>query len=138
MDRLAAGTRSALMSRVKQVDTAPVMRVRRILYRNGVRFRLHRRDLPGTPDIVLPSRRTVIFVHGCFWHRHEGCSRASTPMTNSERWRLKFERNVARDGEACAALHELGWTVLIVWGCELKNEAELEKRLRERLGLTDS
>ena len=138
MDRLSASTRSALMSRVKQADTAPEMRVRRLLHRNGLRFRLHRRDLPGTPDVVLPSRRTVIFVHGCFWHRHQRCSRASTPTTNPERWRLKFERNVARDGEACAALRELGWTVLIVWECELKNEAELENRLRDRLGLADS
>lgn len=125
------------MSRVKQANTAPEMRVRRILHRNGLRFRLHRRDLPGTPDIVLPSRRTVIFVHGCFWHRHQGCSRASIPTTNPERWRLKFERNVARDGEASAALQELGWTVLIVWECELKNEAELENRLRDRFSLAD-
>lgn len=138
MDRLSAGARSALMSRVKQADTAPEMRVRRILHRNGLRFRLHRRDLPGTPDIILPSRHTVIFVHGCFWHRHQGCSRASTPTTNAERWRLKFERNVARDGETCAALRELGWAVLTIWECELKNEAELENRLRNRLGLADS
>jgi DNA mismatch endonuclease (patch repair protein) len=113
------------------------MQVRRILHRNGLRFRLHRRDLPGTPDIVLPSRRTVIFVHGCFWHRHKGCSRASTPTINSERWRLKFERNVARDAETHAALRELGWTVLVIWECELKNEAELENRLRNRFGSAD-
>nr|WP_264306194.1 very short patch repair endonuclease [Rhizorhabdus wittichii] len=138
MDRLSTKARSALMSRVKQANTAPELRVRRLLHRNGLRFRLHRRDMPGTPDIVLPSRRTAIFVHGCFWHRHQGCPRASTPTTNPERWRLKFERNVTRDGEACTALHELGWTVLIVWECELKNEAELEKRLRDRLGLADS
>jgi DNA mismatch endonuclease (patch repair protein) len=137
MDRLSASTRSALMSRVKQVDTAPEMRVRRILHRNGLRFRLHRRDLPGTPDIVLPSRRTVIFVHGCFWHRHQGCPRASTPKTNPERWRLKFERNIARDDEACTALRGLGWAVLIVWECELRNEVELENHLRNRLGLAD-
>lgn len=77
-------------------------------------------------------------MHGCFWHRHQGCSRASTPTTNPERWRLKFERNVARDAEACVALHKLGWTVLIVWECELKNEAELENRLRDRLGVADT
>lgn len=133
MDRLTTVARSALMSRVAQANTIPEKRVRRLLHRMGLRFRLHRRDLPGTPDIVLPGRRTVILVHGCFWHRHEGCPRASTPATNTERWRLKFERNVARDAAARMALEMLGWRVLVVWECELKDETALENRLREGL-----
>lgn len=133
MDRLTAVERSALMSRVAQANTKPEKRVRQLLHRNGFRFRLHRRDMPGTPDIVLPSRRTAIFVHGCFWHRHAGCRRATTPATNPERWRLKFERNVARDAAACEALNALGWCVLVVWECELRDEPALERRLREGL-----
>ncbi|MCW3835045.1 very short patch repair endonuclease [Sphingomonas canadensis] len=138
MDRLSAAARSALMSRIGQANTSPERRVRRILHRNGLRFRLHRRDLPGTPDIVLPSRLTAIFVHGCFWHQHKGCRRASLPSTNPEKWRDKFERNVARDAAAYAALGELGWQVIVVWECELKNEAALERSLRDRFTLPDN
>jgi DNA mismatch endonuclease (patch repair protein) len=129
VDRISPEARSALMSRVGNTDTRPEVRVRRILHKNGFRFRLHRRDLPGTPDIVLPSCRIVIFVHGCFWHRHSGCRRASMPATNVDRWQLKFDRNVVRDEANRASLKLLGWQVLVVWECELKNEAALENRL---------
>lgn len=130
MDRISVTARSALMARVKQKDTAPEIRVRKILHRHGFRFRLHRRDLPGSPDIVLPKFKTVLFVHGCFWHRHENCSRASTPVANDERWATKFERNVARDKEALERLAGLGWRALVVWECETKTDKILEERLR--------
>lgn len=95
----------------------------------GLRFRLHRRELPGRPDIVLARHRTVLFVHGCFWHRH-GCSRTFFPSTHAGFWQDKFERNVERDGENRRALASLGWRVVVVWECETRNVAELESRLR--------
>ncbi len=118
-----------IMGRVRGRDTKPELRVRSWLHRNGFRFRLHRRDLPGTPDIVLPGRRTVIFVHGCFWHRHPGCKFASHPATNTEFWAKKFEGTVRRDQESQVALQALGWKVIVIWQCELRNEEELWRRL---------
>lgn len=106
------------MSRVGQKDTKPEMRVRRFLHAHGLRFRLHRKDLPGRPDIVLPSRRIVVFVHGCFWHRHPGCPKATTPSSNVEFWATKFEANVRRDKDVIEALKALGWVSLVVWECE--------------------
>lgn len=129
MDRLSPNDRSALMSRIGARNTAPELRVRGILHRLGFRFRLHRRDLPGTPDIVLPRFRTALFVHGCFWHRHPGCSRASLPATNVARWQAKFDRNTARDREARRALEAAGWRVELIWECELKNQRALVDRL---------
>lgn len=126
--------RSELMRRVRQRDTKPETAVRRLLHKLGYRFRLHRRDLPGTPDIVLPSRRKVILVHGCFWHRHPGCSAASEPRTRAEFWAGKFRDNVARDRRNEAALGALGWTVLTVWSCELKDIEGLTQRLEAFLG----
>lgn len=110
--------RSALMSRVRGGNTTPELVVRRIVHALGYRFRLHRRDLPGTPDIVLPRSRKIIFVHGCFWHRHPGCSRATTPRTRTAFWQRKFERNVERDRRNIAELQTLGWKILVVWECE--------------------
>ena len=105
--------RSAVMRAVKSSDTAPEMIVRRLVHHLGVRFRLHRRDLPGTPDIVLPGRRKVIFVNGCFWHGHD-CSRgARVPKTNTSYWRAKIDRNVSRDRQSLAALENAGWRVLM-------------------------
>ena len=95
----------------------------------GFRFRLHRKDLPGTPDVVLPRYRTVIFVHGCFWHRHPGCKKASMPQTNREFWEKKLARNVERDAEVIRELTRTGWRVLVVWECELKNHEALSARL---------
>lgn len=121
--------RSALMRRVRQKDTAPEIAVRKTLHNVGFRFRLHRRDLPGSPDIVLPRHRKVIFVHGCFWHGHEGCPRAALPKTRSEFWSDKIGRNKARDANAEARLKDLGWEVLVVWQCQTKPATELRKRV---------
>ena len=121
------------MRAVGRRDTRPELRVRRALHSMGYRFRLHRKDLPGTPDIVLPKYRTCIFVHGCFWHRHEGCKKATTPKSNESFWQDKFARNVLRDEESRRALEALGWNVVIVWECETERAETLFKTLRDRL-----
>lgn len=118
--------RSALMAKVRSVNTKPELAVRRALHAAGRRFRLHRRDLPGCPDIVLPRHRLAVFVHGCFWHRHSNCRHASTPKTRAAYWRDKFTTNVARDGLNEARLRELGWTVATIWECETRNQARLD------------
>lgn len=118
------------MRSVRRKDTAPELKVRRVLHGLGLRFRIHRKDLPGSPDVVLPSRRIAIFVHGCFWHRHEECQRTTTPKSNRIFWLDKFRKNVARDRRNELALIELGWKVVVVWECETRNDDELEERLR--------
>lgn len=130
MDKLDPESRSRNMARVQGKNTGPEMRVRRITHRMGLRFRLHRGDLPGKPDLVFPRHRVVVFVHGCFWHRHTDCSRASMPATRQEFWEAKFDGNVARDTKQQNALAVLGWTVLVLWECELKDESNIEERLR--------
>ena len=122
-DFLTPQARSALMSRVRHYDTAPELRLRRELHALGFRFRLHQRSLPGTPDIVLPKYRAVVFVHGCFWHRHPGCRRATIPKSNAADWSRKFDKNVARDSVARSALESVGWRVFVVWECELSGPA---------------
>jgi len=107
-----------MMSAIRRKDTAPEMFVRRALHKAGFRYRLHRRDLPGSPDIVLSSLRTVIFVHGCFWHLH-GCSRSTWPKTRAAFWRKKLEANQARDRRTALALKQAEWRVEAVWECEL-------------------
>lgn len=129
MDRLVPSQRSFLMSKVRGKNTKPEELVRSLLHRLGFRFRLHRKDLPGTQDIVLPKHRVVIFVHGCFWHRHHGCKKATTPQTNKDFWEKKLARNVERDMEVSARLMQNGWRVLVVWECELKNPIDLSARL---------
>lgn len=125
--------RSAVMRRVKGKDTAPELTVRRALTALGARYRLNRKDLPGSPDIVMPGRRLTIFVHGCFWHGHD-CPRGSrVPKANREYWTAKVARNVARDARASAALSEQGWRVETIWECELKDDAALRARLRSLL-----
>lgn len=111
--------RSEVMSRVRDRDTGPELAVRRFLHSRGLRFRLHRRDLPGRPDLVFPSRRVAVFVHGCFWHRHPGCRRARLPKTRADFWREKLGRNLERDAQAQAALRDKGWTSIVVWECEI-------------------
>lgn len=130
MDKLDPERRSANMARVRSKDTLPEMRVRRVAHRMGLRFRLHRKDLPGRPDLVFPRYRLAVFVHGCFWHRHSGCSRASTPATRIDFWQAKFDANVARDVRQTTLLSEQGWTVLVLWECELKDEGAIERSLR--------
>lgn len=122
--------RRRLMSRVKSKNTKPELVVRRLLHALGYRFRLHRRDLPGTPDIVLPARRKAIMVHGCFWHRHDGCSRTTSPSTRAEYWQAKFDANVERDARDLAQLSALGWDSMIVWECETKDIDAVRRRLK--------
>lgn len=112
--------RSALMARVRGRDTKPEVTVRRALNAMGKRFRLFRRDLPGRPDIVLPRYGLALFVHGCFWHRHEGCRLSSTPKTRVEFWAEKFAANIARDARSVAELRALGWRVGVIWECETR------------------
>ena len=118
------------MKAVRRENTRPEILVRKVLHGAGLRFRITKKSLPGTPDIVLSKHKTAIFVHGCFWHRHPGCRYASTPKTRQEYWLPKFAANVERDARKETALEELGWRVLIVWECETKNLAALEERLR--------
>lgn len=125
--------RSAIMRAVPRKDSKPEIVVRRMLHQLGYRFRLHRRDLPGTPDIVLPRHRVAIFVHGCFWHRHESCRLTSTPKTRADFWQAKFDRNVQRDAEATLALKLLGWDVLVIWECETRDHDNLIRRLTDTL-----
>ena len=125
--------RAAVHSR----DTAPELVVRRMLHGMGLRYRLHRRDLPGSPDVVLPGHGTVVFIHGCYWHRHPKCRFAQEPLRNSESWQARFERNVQRDGKNWRELRRLGWRVVTVWECETRNPAKLERRLR-RLFIGDA
>lgn len=118
-DFLSPLERSERMSRVKGKDTQPEVALRKVLHGRGLRFRLHDRGLPGKPDIVLPRYKAVVFVHGCFWHRHVGCRIASTPKSNTSFWLSKFERNTQRDARVVTELEALGWRVFIVWECEL-------------------
>lgn len=119
--------RSEVMRAVKARDTGPEMRLRRALHAEGYRYRLHRKDLPGSPDLVFPARRAVIFVHGCFWHGHDCPRGARTPKSNRAYWEAKIDRNKARDAAALDALVRAGWRALVVWECELKGDAALEK-----------
>jgi DNA mismatch endonuclease (patch repair protein) len=130
MDKIDPQRRSANMARIRGKDTGPEMRVRRVAHRMGLRFRLHRRDMPGSPDLVFPKHRLAVFVHGCFWHRHPGCARASTPASRVDFWQDKFDANVERDQRQQRALVERGWKVLVLWECELKDETALENALR--------
>ena len=122
-------TRSRMMANVRGHNTAPEMAVRRIAHQMGLRFRLHQKDLPGRPDLVFPKHQLVVFVHGCFWHRHEGCKHASTPKSRSAFWVTKLAANVARDRRQEAALQALGWRVLVIWGCETGDSVAVERRL---------
>ena len=121
VDRLTTEHRSWNMSRIRGANTKPEKRVRSILHSNGYRFRLHRKTLPGKPDIVLPKYKSVILVHGCFWHRHIGCRFAYTPKSRTEFWSAKFARTVQRDKENLVALKLLGWRALVVWECQIED-----------------
>lgn len=124
------------MARVRGRDTKPEMLVRRLAHRMGYRFRLHRRDLPGCPDLVFPSRRKVIFVHGCFWHRHpdEACRLARLPKSRLDFWGPKLETNRKRDEENLARLADQGWASLVIWECQLRDAGVVEARIGEFLG----
>lgn len=133
-DRFSPEARSALMARIRGKDTKPEIAVRRLLHAMGYRFRLHRRDLPGTPDIVLPPRRLAVMVHGCFWHGHEGCRYAVMPRTRPEFWGAKIQANRARDRAALAALAALGWDVWTIWECEVRQGTFGPAAAIQRLG----
>ena len=133
MDHLTPERRSWNMSRIRSRDTKPEKRVRSLLHRMGYRFRLHRQDLPGSPDIVMPKHRTVVLVHGCYWHRHPGCRLAAIPKSNQNFWIAKFQRTVTRDQHQKAQLHCLGWRVIVVWECETNDIMALAEYLRSSI-----
>jgi DNA mismatch endonuclease (patch repair protein) len=129
MDRLTKEHRSWNMSRIRGKDTRPELKVRSLLHGLRYRFRLHQPGLPGRPDIVLPKHRAALLVHGCFWHRHEGCRYAYRPKSRLEFWAEKFDANIRRDRKVIAALRKLGWRVRVVWECELRDPVRLESTL---------
>ena len=131
VDALTPAGRSERMSRIRSQDTKPELALRKALHRFGFRFRLHDRHLPGKQDIVLPKNRTVIFVHGCFWHRHKGCKIATTPKSNTKFWIEKFDRNVARDARNSSELAIEGWRVIIAWECDLSSPAKVLAKATE-------
>jgi DNA mismatch endonuclease, patch repair protein len=132
-DKFTSEERSRIMSRVKGRDTKPEKLVRRLLHAMGYRFRLHRKDLPGKPDIVLPRHKKIVFVHGCFWHGHPSCRRAARPTSNVAFWNTKIDANIERDAVAQRALAMLGWRYLIVWQCETRNLLALTTKLEQFL-----
>ena len=121
-DTFSPETRSRIMRRVRGLNTKPEIKVRSFLHRSGLRFRIHCKNLPGKPDIVLPKHSAVVFVNGCFWHQHQGCKRADIPHSNREYWRSKLQRNVERDRDVKKELESNGWRVFIIWECELTEE----------------
>lgn len=135
-DIVDRATRSRMMSGIRGRDTKPEIIVRKYLHAAGLRFRLAPKNLPGKPDIVLPKYRTAVFVHGCFWHRHEGCRYATTPATNANFWLNKFQANTARDERTHDLLTEVGWHVLVIWECEITTQKLqwLLKRIRAHSG----
>ena len=134
MDTLTALQRSERMGRIRGKNTKPELLVRRLAHRLGYRYQLHRKDLPGTPDLVFPARRKVIFVHGCFWHQHANCATWRVPKSKQDFWVPKLNQNVARDLGHQAKLKEIGWDVLVIWECEIKDPGKITQRLREFLG----
>lgn len=129
VDRLTPTDRSILMGKIRSRDTKPEMLVRRMIFRMGYRYRLHRRDLPSAPDLVFSGLRKVIFVHGCFWHQHAGCDRRRAPASKVGYWAPKLAGNAKRDQRSRCALRRAGWSVLTVWECELRSLDKLERRI---------
>jgi DNA mismatch endonuclease (patch repair protein) len=135
-DKLSPQARSALMSRIRRVNTQPELVVRRLLHSVGYRFRIHLPKVPGRPDVAFPGRRKMIQVHGCFWHAH-GCSLARLPKSRTDFWEAKFARNKERDARLACAAREAGWEIMTIWECEIGDLRLLEKRLRSFLGPTN-
>lgn len=137
-DKLTPERRSANMAQIRSKNTSPEMAVRRLVHAMGYRFRLHRKDLTGKPDLVFPGRRAVIFVHGCFWHQHsaEKCLDGRKPKSNTGYWSAKLDRNVTRDAAAQQSLREAGWSIMTVWECETRNLEKLRGRLDEFLRIS--
>lgn len=132
-DTLSQSRRSALMGRVRRRNTTPERAVQSCLHKLGFRFKMHRSNLPGTPDIVLPKHSVAIFVHGCFWHRHARCKKTTTPKTRADFWIAKFNANVARDRLARRRLRSLGWSVVTIWECQTGSLERLSDTLRDKL-----
>lgn len=135
-DHVDKAARSGIMRAVRSRDTTPELAVRKLLHAMGYRFRLHRKDLPGKPDIVLPGRKKIVFVHGCFWHRHTGCRWTTTPKSNVPFWTEKFETNVRRDRKNVRDLRRAGWGVMVIWQCQLTDTEKVARRLRRFLDET--
>lgn len=133
MDTVTREQRSEIMRRVRSRDTRPEMMVRRTLHRMGYRFRLHNGRLPGRPDLVLTRWKVVVFINGCFWHQHAGCPKAARPTTNEMFWNRKLDRNLARDQENVSELRKMGWRVLVLWECKIRDERWLQRRLQSFL-----
>jgi len=133
VDRLSKKHRSWNMGRIKSKNTTPEKKVRSILHSMGYRFRLHKKDLPGKPDITLKKYKTVIFVHGCFWHHHKNCKDAGIPKSNKKFWKEKFKNNIERDKKYKRQLEKLGWKVLIIWACELQDIEKLKEKIGQKL-----
>lgn len=134
MDKLSPERRSSNMARIRSKDTKPELLLRSLIHGMGCRFRLHRKDLPGKPDLVFPSRKKVIFLHGCFWHLHPGCPEGRIPGSRQDYWAPKLTRNRARDEGHMEALRTDGWQVLVIWECETKSIKQLEERVAAFLG----
>ena len=135
MDRITAAARSANMRAIRSTGMRPEITVRKLIHGMGYRYRLHRRNLPGRPDLVFPSQKKVIFVHGCFWHQHAGrnCKIVRKPKSNTDYWLPKLRQNVKRDAEHFIALKKQGWKVLVIWECEVCDDATIERRVRNFL-----
>lgn len=138
MDTLTAAERSSVMRKVRSVDTQPEMFIRRLIHRMGFRYRLHRRDLPGKPDLVFPGLARVIFVHGCFWHGHRCRAGRNRPSSNLQYWIPKLDRNKKRDQRNRVKLRKAGWNVLVLWECQIKDEAALREKLTAFLRRDDA
>ena len=133
MDTITKERRSLNMSKIRSKDTLPELLIRKALWRMGYRYRLHYKELPGKPDIVIVKHRIVIFVHGCFWHRHKNCIEASRPKTNSEYWEAKINKNVERDKKHKTEIKKLGWTVIFIWECKIKHDIEKNMAMLRKL-----
>lgn len=137
IDIVDSHRRSQLMAGIRSRDTTPELVVRRVAHRMGLRFRLHRKTLPGSPDLVFPKYRLAVFVHGCFWHQHGGCRYAHIPKTRTEYWTDKFMKNVARDKRNEGMLRLLGWNVLVIWECEVDDDDVIKKKLAPFISLME-
>ncbi|EXJ16937.1 very short patch repair endonuclease [Imhoffiella purpurea] len=133
-DKISPQARSEVMRRIRKRDTKPELALRRLVHGMGYRYRLYRKDLPGSPDLVFPGRRAMIFMHGCFWHQHPGCRLARQPKSRPDYWLAKLARNVERDAEVRAQLAALGWKVLVIWKCEITDPGLVGERVAAFLG----
>ena len=133
MDTFTKEQRSECMAHIRSKDTGPEIAVRKTLYGLGFRYRLHRKDLPGNPDIVLPKKKIAVFVNGCFWHQHEGCKKKSSPKSNTNYWTEKLKKNIDRQKRDIKSLENMGWKVCLIWECETKNDNLLERTIKDLL-----